>query len=168
MTSQTEPVLEITRILDAPPELVFKAWTEPERLAKWWGPKGSRITIKKFDLKPEGTFHYCMDHPNGTEMWGLFVFHEVSAPRKLVFVSSFADPEGNIIRGPFFSNWPLEIKNVLTLEETDGKTIMTLKGGPINATEDEMAQFAKMTQSMQQGFGGSFNVLEEYLKSIAE
>jgi uncharacterized protein YndB with AHSA1/START domain len=54
-----------TRAFDAPRELVFKAWTEPERLAQWWGPKGSTIVVKKMDLRPGGIFHYAMRRPQG-------------------------------------------------------------------------------------------------------
>jgi len=165
MTEQqvNEPQLVITRVFNAPAALVFKAWTEPVGLAQWWGPAGTTITIKTLDLKPGGRFHYCMHMPNGGEMWGLFTYREITPPQKLVFVNSFSDAEGNIVRGPFFPNWPLEILNTLTLEETDGKTTLTLKGGPINATEEEMQVFATHVQSMQGGFGSSFNRLDEYL-----
>ena len=166
MTQQTtNKKLVLTRILDAPAELVFKAWTEPERLAQWWGPKGSSITVEKFDLQPGGVFHYCMQHPNAGEMWAMFKFREISPITKLVFVSSFADAEGNIIRGPFFTTWPLEILNILTLEETDGKTTLTLTGEPIHATAEEMQEYAKMIPNMEQGFAGTFERLDDYLRS---
>jgi uncharacterized protein YndB with AHSA1/START domain len=160
----SQPQLVIRRVFEAPRQLVFNAWTEPERLAKWWGPRGSTIMIKKFELMPGGIFHYGMAMPNG-EMWGIFTFREITPPERLLFVSSFSDAEGNIIRGPFFPNWPLEILNTLVLEESNGKTVLTLKGVPINATEQEMKVFATHIQNMQQGFGGTFDQLEEYLKT---
>jgi len=166
MTQQTtNPKLVLTRILDAPVELVFKAWTEPERLAQWWGPKGSSITVQKFDLQPGGVFHYCMQHPNAGEMWALFTFREISPVNKLVFVSSFSDADGNIIVGPFFTTWPLEILNILTLEETNGKTTLTLTGEPINATAEEMQAYTNMISNMEQGFAGTFERLDDYLSS---
>jgi uncharacterized protein YndB with AHSA1/START domain len=64
--------LVITRVFDAPRELVFKAWTEAERLAQWWEPKGCKITVNKFDLRPGGIFRYSMNMPNGKEIWGIF------------------------------------------------------------------------------------------------
>lgn len=164
--SNEKSQLVITRELDAPAALVFQAWTDPEMLAKWWGPKGSAIKVNKFELEPGGTFHYCMDHPNGQEMWGLFSFREILPPTRLTFVSSFSDAEGNITRGPFFPNWPLEILNIITLEEKEGKTTLTLTGGPINANEDELQLYASIIPSMEQGFGGSFDQLEEYLKTL--
>jgi uncharacterized protein YndB with AHSA1/START domain len=155
--------LVITRVLDAPRELVFKAWAEVDRLAKWWGPKGSTIHVVAFDLRPGGIFHYGMRYPDGNEMWGKFVYHEVVAPERIVFANSFADAQGNTIRAPFSADWPLEIMNTLTLTESEGKTTLTLRGGPLNATEAEHAIFESMRSSMQQGFGGTFDQLDEYL-----
>ena len=88
----------ITREFDAPRALVFKAWTEAERLARWWGPKGFSVEVGSFDLRPGGVFHYSQRAPNGAELWGKFVYHEVVAPERLVFTSSFADPDGNTVR----------------------------------------------------------------------
>jgi uncharacterized protein YndB with AHSA1/START domain len=165
MEKTTAEQLVITRVLDAPVELVYKAWSEPERLAHWWGPKGCKISIKQFDFKPGGTFHYCMGMPDGGEMWGIFTFREMQAPGKIVFVNSFADAEGNIIRAPFFDNWPLEVLNVLTLEDSHGKTKLTIKGHPINATEDEIQRYRSLFPSMEEGFGGTFEQLSAYLAS---
>lgn len=167
MTPQTtNPQLVLHRLLDAPIELVFKVWTDPEHLTAWWGPKGSSITVKQFNLQPGGIFHYCMQHPNAGQMWALFKYVEISPVTKLVFTSSFADADANIIIGPFFTTWPLEILNTLTLEAVDGKTKLTLTGGPINATAEEMEAYASMIPNMEQGFGGSFERLDDHLKTI--
>lgn len=167
MTQQTtNPQLVLTRLLNAPVELVFKVWTEPEHLAAWWGPTGSTLTVQKFDLQPGGVFHYCMQHPNAGELWAMFKFREISPVNKLVFVSSFSDAEGNITQGPFFKTWPLEVLNVLTLEDVDGKTKLTLSGGPINATAEEMEVYANMIPNMEQGFAGTFVRLDDYLKTL--
>jgi len=156
--------LVITRTLNAPRELVWKAWTDPKALAEWWGPKEFEITVHKFDFKPEGIFHYDMLAHNGFQMWGIFTYKEITAPEKIVFINSFSDKEGNITRAPFFDGkWPLEIRNTLTLTEESGKTILTLIGGPINSTEEEQAAFESNTKSMQQGFAGTFDKLEQYL-----
>ena len=61
--------LEIVRTFDAPRETVWRAWTELERLARWWGPKGFEMLSTKLDLRPGGMFHYGMRAPNGHEMW---------------------------------------------------------------------------------------------------
>lgn len=158
--------LVITRIINAPRELVFQVWTSPEHLAEWWGPTGMKLTVESLDVRPGGSFHYSMKSPEGFEMFGKFVYQEVAAPETLAYVSSFADAEGNVIRAPFSPVFPVEIMNHLTFTEEDGKTILTMRGGPINATEEELNFFASMKGSMEEGFGGTFNQLDEYLVKI--
>ncbi|WP_338552151.1 SRPBCC domain-containing protein [Paenibacillus sp. KS-LC4] len=158
--------LEITRELHAPRELVFKVWSEVEHLKKWWGPTGLEISYAKLDFRPGGMFHYKMTAPDGAEMWGRFVFVEIVEPEKMVFVNSFSDKDGNAVRPPFSEIFPIEISNTLTFTEQDGKTILTLRGGPINATEAEQQFFIGMFDSMRQGFGGTFDQLEAYLKVV--
>ncbi len=153
----------ISRVFDAPRERVWKAFTEVERLIQWWGPKGFTMDTAKLDLRPGGMFHYCMRAPNGLEMWGKFVYREVAAPEKLVFVNSFSDEKGDSTRNPFSPAWPIEVLNTMTLSERDGKTTLTLSGGPINATEEERKTFDASHDSMRQGFGGTFDQLAEYL-----
>jgi uncharacterized protein YndB with AHSA1/START domain len=158
--------LEITRTFKAPCDLVFMAWTHQEHLKHWWGPKGYDINIFKFDLQPGGLFHYSMQNANGHEMWGKFVFREVAGPGKLVFVNSFSDLQGNTVRAPFSELYPLEILNIVTFTEQDGHTILTMRGGPIQATDDEVQFFYSMHPSMQQGFENTFVQLDEYLAKL--
>jgi uncharacterized protein YndB with AHSA1/START domain len=158
----------ITRTLDAPRALVWKAWTEADRLAQWWGPKGCTIRVAKLDLKPGGVFHYAMTFKPGHDMWGRFTYREIVAPERLVFINSFSDPEGGLTRAPFSqldNKWPLEVLNILTLSEEGGKTTLTLRGSPINATDEERETYVSMFDSMRGGFGGTFEKLEAYLKT---
>lgn len=120
----SEPELRITRVFEAPRELVFQAWMDVERLARWWGPQGFTWVSGKLDLRPGGVFHYCMRAPDGLEVWGKFVYREIVKPERLVFVNSFSDANGNTIRAPFSADWPLEILNTLTLAEYGGKTTL--------------------------------------------
>ncbi|MBI3664125.1 MAG: SRPBCC domain-containing protein [Acidobacteria bacterium] len=153
----------ITRVFDAPRELVWKAWTESERLAKWWGPKGFTMLVGKLNLRPGGAFHYGMRAPTGQEMWGKFVYREIVAPERLVFTVSFSDEAGGLTRHPLAPNWPLEVLNVLTFAEHQGKTTVTITGIPINATELERKTFEDGHKSMQQGFTGTLDQLADYL-----
>ena len=157
----------ISRTFDAPRDLVWKAWTEKERLAQWWGPKGCTIRVAKFDLMPGGVFHYTMAFKPGHEMWGRFIFREIEAPEKLVFINSFSDERGGITRAPFpqTTNFPLEVLNTVTFSEQGGRTTLELRGGPINATEAEIANYVSMHDSMRQGFGGTFDKLDAYLRT---
>lgn len=162
-----ENELVIMRQFNAPRELVFKAWTNPESLARWWGPKGANISISKLELKPGGIFLYSMKNPNGEDVWGKFVYKEITAPEKLIFVNSFSDKDGGTSRNPWMPVWPLEILNTVTLTEHEGKTTLVIKGRPINATAGEMQNFHSFRDSMQGGFAGTFDQLDEYLAQAA-
>jgi uncharacterized protein YndB with AHSA1/START domain len=154
------------RTFNAPRNLVWKAWTSPEAFGKWWGPKGTTLRVINFDLRPGGMFHYAFAFEGGHEMYGRLVYREIVAPERLVFVISFSDEAGGITRAPFpqlKDRWPLEILHVMRLTELAGETTLTLRGGPINASEEERAMFAANIDSMRQGFGGSFDKLAEYL-----
>ena len=156
----------ITHTFDAPRDLVWKAWTNAEALAKWWGPKGCTIRVIKLDFRLGGVFHYAMAYQPGHEMYGRFVYREIAAPGRLVFINSFSDAEGGITRAPFpqlEGKWPLEVLNTMTLTEQGGMTTLNLRGGPINATGEERKVFESMHGSMRQGFGGTFDQLAGYL-----
>jgi uncharacterized protein YndB with AHSA1/START domain len=153
----------ITRVFDAPRQLVWDAWTQAPRLAEWWGPAGFTMKVSKLDLRPGGTFHYSMVTPDGHEMWGRFVYLEITPPERLVLINSFSDASGNIVRAPFSPEWPLEVRNVMTLTEAGGKTTLLLRGAPVNATEAERRKFDSFHDSMNQGFGGTFAQLTAYL-----
>ena len=167
INQQLEPVdsheLIITHIINAPRNLVWQAWSESERLAKWWGPKDFKMQVINLDFRSGGIFRYSMVSPEGQKMWGKFMYHEIIAPDKIVFVDSFSDEKGNVVRHPFDQNWPLEVINTMTLTEHDDKTILTLRGEPINANELERKTFEEGRESMQQGFAGIWEQLDEYL-----
>ena len=95
----------ITRVFDASRERVWEAFTKPEHLQHWWGPKGFTMRTIKLDLRPGGMFHYSMRSPDGKEMWGKFAYREIAPPERLVFVTSFSDEAGNITRHPFSATW---------------------------------------------------------------
>ncbi len=121
------------------------------------------MLASKMDLRPGGIYHYGMRAPGGQDMWGRFEYREIDAPQRLVFVVSFSDEDGNVVRRPMSPNWPLEVLNTLTFSEHEGRTTLTLKGGPLNATEAERETFREGRKSMQQGFTGTFDQLAEYL-----
>ncbi len=155
----------VTRTFDAPRELVFKAWTESEHLSRWFGPGGS-TRVARNDLHPGGVLHYAMQMPGGQEMWGKWVYTEISPPERLVFVQSFSDPEGNTAPSPFHANWPLEVFSVVTFAETGGKTTVTLQGFPVNATGVERKAFTAMHGGMQKGWAGVLDQLEALLAKM--
>ena len=151
-------------MFDAPRELVWKAFTEPERMKQWWGPKGFTVIASKMDLRPGGTYHYGMKAPDGSAMWGKFVFREIVAPERMVFINSFSDEAGGITRHPMSPTWPLEMLSTFTFEEQPGgKTKVTIRWSAHNATEEERKTFDAGHDSMRQGWGGTMEQLEAYL-----
>lgn len=157
----------LTRTFDAPRELVYRVWTDAEHLAGWFGPKGIPVVTSKLDLRPGGTYLYGMRAPNGTEIWGRWTFEEIVPPERLVFRSSFSDPQGGTTRHPMAPDWPLEMRSTITFAEHAGRTTLTLRTVAVNATDDERRTFEAGFQSMTQGWGGTFDKLLAYLAGPA-
>jgi uncharacterized protein YndB with AHSA1/START domain len=153
----------ISRTFDAPREKVWKVWTDRERLLQWFGPKGFKMTTANLDLRPGGSFHYCLKSPDGKEMWGKFVYREIEAPSRIVLVNSFSDATGGITRHPLSATWPLEMLSKTAFTEESGKTKITLEWSPLNPTEDERRTFDGAHEGMKQGWAGTFDQLAEYL-----
>lgn len=156
----------ISRTFNAPRALVWKAWTETEHLAHWWGPKGCTVEVRKLDVRPGGLFHYRLMF-NGMEIWGRFVFREIAAPSRLIYVNAFSDPAGEIAYSPFHGAWPRELLTTVTFTEKAASTVpgteVKVVWQPIDATDEECKAFDENHASMQGGWGGSFDVLAEYL-----
>ncbi len=155
--------LTFTRIFDAPLEAVWKALTEAEALARWWGPRGAQIRVVRLELCPGGVFQYVQQTPGGSQGWGKLVYREVVPQSRLAFVTSFSDAAGGTARNPWNPSWPLEILNVWILEQQDGKTTLTMHGVPINATAQELDTFRSARESVGKGFKGTLDGLETYL-----
>ncbi|MBT2292790.1 SRPBCC domain-containing protein [Paenibacillus albidus] len=158
--------LVITREFAAPRDLVFKVWSEAEHLKNWWGPKGSKLEVARMDFRPGGVFHFKLMYPEGPDMWAKFTYLVAESPERIVYVSSFSDPEGQIVRAPFSDMFPLEIRNEVLFTEAEGKTIITLTGTPINMSVEEMDFYKGMFDSMNHGFRGTFDQLAEYLEEV--
>ena len=156
----------LSRTFDAPRDRVWEAFTTLDDLEKWWGPKGFAIRSARLDLRPGGMFVYAME-AGGQTMWGRFVYREIEAPSRIVFVNSFSDPQGGLTRAPFADAWPMEILNTWTFTESDGKTTLDIRGVPLNANAVETAVFLAGFPSMQMGFGGTLDQLAAHLAAQA-
>jgi len=156
----------ISRVFDAPRDLVWKAFTEPERMKQWWGPKGFKVVAAKLDLRPGGSYHYGMKSPDGMTMWGKFIYREVVPNERLVLINSFSDEVGGITRHPMSPTWPLELLSVFTFEDAPGgKTRFTIRWSAHNASAEERKTFDTSHDSMNQGWGGTLDQLAAYLKT---
>lgn len=158
-----------TRVVHAPPELVWKMWTEQEHLARWMGPKGVEMETCSLDLRKGGLFLYSLRTSDGGELWGRWVFREIIPTWYLETLFSFSDQSGGIAQSPFDPNWPRETLSILTLAPHAGigrGTVVTLKWSVYNGNDDERRTFAAGHSSMQQGWTGTFEKLEAYLDSM--
>jgi uncharacterized protein YndB with AHSA1/START domain len=159
----------ISRVFAAPRDLVWRAFTEPERMKQWWGPKGFTVIASKMDFRPGGTYHYGLKAPDGTTMWGKFVFREIVPGERIVVVTSFSDEAGGTTRHPLQPSWPLEMYSVFTFEDEPGrKTRLTVRWSPHNATEEEQETFDTNHAGMQQGWTGTLDQLAAYLAVARE
>jgi uncharacterized protein YndB with AHSA1/START domain len=154
----------MSRVFDAPRDLLWKCFTDPERMKHWWGPKGFTVITSKMDLRVGGTYHYGMQAPDGSIMWGLFTYREIVPQTKLVFVNSFSDEKGGVTRHPMASTWPLYMLSTFTFEDAaHGKTKFTVRRQTLDATQEEQQTFDTMHDTMTQGWGGTMDQLAAYL-----
>jgi uncharacterized protein YndB with AHSA1/START domain len=156
----------VSRIVKAPRARVWRAYSEADQLAQWWGPKGAAIRVLTLDFRPGGMFHYAMEFQPGHPIYGRFVYGLIDSPQRLEYVSAFSDANGSLTRAPFpqlEGRFPLELHNVVTFEEHNGETIVTGRSSPINATRAEIECFIGMFDSMRGGFSGTFDKLDAHL-----
>jgi uncharacterized protein YndB with AHSA1/START domain/dihydrofolate reductase len=148
----------IARVFDAPRELVWKAWTDPEHLRRWWGPKNFTSPVCKIDLRVGGKYLSSMRSPEGQEFWSTGVYREIVPPERLVMTDSFADKEGNVVPASHYGmsgDWPLELLVTVTFEDVGSKTRMTLRHEGIPA--------GKMSEDTKAGWNESFDKLADEL-----
>jgi len=154
----TQNEIVIDRVLNLPISKVWKAWSEPATLKKWWGPKDFTCPSSSINFKTGGKYLNCMRSPAGEEFWSTGVYEEIIPQKKIVFTDSFSDSKGNIISASEHNmpgDWPLELLISVTLEEANGKTVLRLQHQGI---PDEMYE------DCIQGWNESFDKLEKNLK----
>ncbi|HEY3927294.1 MAG TPA: SRPBCC domain-containing protein [Candidatus Koribacter sp.] len=95
MTKNEPERMVVTRVFDAPRELVWKAWTDPKYVMQWWGPKGFTAPVCKIDFRVGGKFLFCMRTPDGQEGWNGGEYHEIVLHEKIVSSMYFSDSKGN-------------------------------------------------------------------------
>ena len=134
--------LSVTRMFNAPRERVWMAYTEPEMVKRWYGPKGFTAPIIESELRPGGRYLYVMRSPDGKDFWSAGVFRELVPPERIVAIDSFADREGNIVPASYYGlseGWPLESEVVTTFEDMDGRTKLTIRQAGVPGADLENA-----------------------------
>ena len=155
---KNKDTLIITRLYDAPREEAWKAWTDPEHVKRWWGPKYFTSPVSKIDLRVGGKYLSCMRGPDGKDYWSTGVYKEIVPQKRLVCTDSFADEKGNVVPASHYGmpgEWPPELLVTVTFEDLGGKTKMTLRHEGIPA--------GPMLEQCRVGWSESFDKLAGYL-----
>jgi uncharacterized protein YndB with AHSA1/START domain len=144
----------LTRIIDAPCELVFEAWTNSKHMAQWWGPRYFTNPICEMDVRPGGAILIHMQGPDGVVYPMKGVFREVVGPERLVFMGGAFDDETGKLR--------LESLTTVTFEEYEGKTKLTVHAVVTRAEPGTEGALA----GMEEGWSQSLDKLAEFLAQV--
>ena len=158
------PTYVLERIFDAPRGLVWQTWTDPKLLHRWYGPNVETI-IHQFDLKPGGAWLNEMKW-GGKSDFSKMLFQEVTQREKLVWHHSSTDSNWNIITSPMMPDWPRVLLTTVIFENRGDKTSVRLSQVPIDATDAELACFAKVMARMDKGWGSGYAILDQMLVEL--
>lgn len=154
------PEYKFDRVFDAPRAMVWKAWTDPELLARWYGP-GVETIIHEFDLRPGGVWLNEMKWGDKS-MCSKVEFLEIVDEEKMVWHHyGSTDSDWNSAPNPMMPNWPPILLTTVTFVETDGKTTVSLSQIPHEASPEEIECFAGAMAGMSKGWGAGYKILDE-------
>jgi len=142
-------VLALTRVFDAPQALVFKVWSAPEHLARWWGPRGFTVISFEADVRPGGAFRFGIRSPEGTEHWAHGIYREVERPARLVFTTAWEDSEGKAKH---------ETLVTLSFAEEKGKTTLSFR--------QALFESVNARDLHQGGWSSTLDLLADYLAAM--
>jgi uncharacterized protein YndB with AHSA1/START domain len=158
------PTYVLERVFDAPRELVWKTWTDPKLLPRWYGPNVETI-VHLLELKPGGLWLLEMKR-GGNSHYQRVEYAEVTPPERLVWLHSSSDADWNIIASPMMADWPRVLLTTVTFEEDGGRTKMRLTWVPHEASEAEIACFAAAMGGMGKGWDAGMKLLAELLAEL--
>lgn len=156
----------INRSFNVDINAMFSAWTKPDQLMAWSGPVGAQLEYINVDIRAGGKAFYRM--PFGKSViFGNVQYLVVERPDRLVYVQQFANQDGSPGRHPLAPEWPQSMLTTISFtKEPHGGTRVTLKWEVTGEwTQEEVDTFVKGKRNMSQGWGGSFDKLEEYFKN---
>ena len=145
----------IERIFDAPADLIWQMWTQPEHFKNWYGPKGFTVPVAEMDVRVGGKHLFCMESPDGSmKMWSTGEYSEVVPNERLVYTDSPADENGNVVSPSAMGmpdGYPATTEVTVLLEELGGRTkmVMTHAGVPAGAKGGWEQAFAKMADHIE-------------------
>ena len=148
--TETRREVTLTRLIDAPRELVFKAWTDAKLLAQWWGPRGFTAPTCKIDAKKGGMMHIVMRAPDGHEFPMEGTIREIVSPERIVFTNTPVDSSGDHL---------IEGITTVTFESVGNKTKLTLHTSAVALKPEAVP----MLQGMEQGWTETIDRMEEFV-----
>ncbi len=160
-TGTEERTLVIERVFDAPRDLVWKVWTEPEHIMRWWGPEHYTCPVAKVDLRVGGKYLYCMRDEQGKDNWSAGAYLEIVPPERMVVSDYFSDEHGNKVPASQFGlpgDWPDEMIVTVTFDE--------LPGGKTKLTVRQAGMPIEMQEMAGAGWGTSLEKMAEYLAKM--
>ncbi|MFT4716266.1 MAG: hypothetical protein ACI861_002540 [Paracoccaceae bacterium] len=162
MNNPSEYILD--HVFDAPRDLVWRSWTDPELVKEWYGP-GIETIIHGFDLKPGGAWLNEMKW-GGKSDFSKMTFQEVLAREKLVWHHCSTDQDWNVQSNQMMPDWPRTLLTTVTFTADGDKTNVRLSQVPIDATDAEIACFTNMMAGMGKGWGSGFAIIEKILTEM--
>jgi len=143
-TELADRELVVSRQIDAPRALVFQAWTQPEHVARWWGPQGFTTIFCDMDIRVGGKYRCVMRSPQGTEHCKVGVYREIVEPERIVFTFAWEDASGNPSH---------ELLITVTFEELGAKTLLTLRQGTFQTTDQRDSHVIGWTSCLERFAG---------------
>ncbi len=158
------PVYTINRVFDAPREMVWRAWTDPALLNRWYGP-GVETVIHRFDLEPGGVWLNEMKWGENSNFQKM-QFLDVVTGQKLIWHHISCDADWNTAVNPMMPDWPRILLTTVTFADDGGKTMVSLSQQPHEASEAEIACFAETMAGMDKGWGAGYAILDELFSEL--
>jgi len=156
----------ISRVFEAPRQLVFDCWVQPAHFEQWFAPAGCGSRLCSADVRPGGHYHQEVVWPDGTSFHTMHAFKEIHPIDLILFVSSFCDESGQIVKHPFDDRWPDRLLTRVTFAEEGRNTRVTVQWDPVDATEAELKNFVDSQPNCVLGWTGTFDRLAATLESL--
>lgn len=158
------PEFVVDRVFAAPRALVWRAWTDPEVLSQWYGPRVETI-VHKFDLQPGGLWLNEMRMGKRSDL-SKMTFKEVVPEERLVWLHSSTDADWNVTSNPMMPEWPRVILTTVTFADDGEGTAVRLSWVPYDPTDAEIACFAGAMEGFGSGWGAGFAILDDLLAEL--
>jgi len=158
------PEFKLDRLFDAPRDMVWRAWTDPDLVHRWYGPNIETV-IHQYDLTPGGVWLNEMKMGNSSD-YSKMVFQEVTPPAALVWHHSSTDSDWNIVSNPRMPDWPRVLLTAVLFEDRGSQTSVQFSQVPINATGAEIACFTSVMAGMAGGWGKGFGIIDDLLADM--